>query len=73
MNLLYLNSHLIKLLSSKKDIFKQIEVEFFKKEYSINLLKNNQISSVDISISHKGINKLRIHRQEKTKRFSLYP
>ncbi len=51
MNLLYLNSHLIKLLSSKKDIFKQIEVEFFKKEYSINLLKNSQISSVDIVAS----------------------
>ena len=51
MHLLYINSRKIKLLSYKKDLFKQIQVDYFSKIHTTKLLENGRIYNTDILAS----------------------
>ncbi len=51
MHLLYINSSKIKLLSYKKDLFKQIQVDYFSKIHATKLLENGRIYNTDILAS----------------------
>jgi len=48
---LYLNENQIKLLIFKKNIFSHYEIDYFKKDYETELLKNGQIFNIDILAS----------------------
>ncbi len=51
MHLLYISQNKIKLLSYKKDLFKQIEIDYFSKTHTTNLLEENKIYNLDILAS----------------------
>lgn len=51
MHLLYINSKNLRLLSYKKDIFKQFKIDFFAKKYSTKLLENGKVYNIDILAS----------------------
>ncbi|GIW63798.1 MAG: hypothetical protein KatS3mg091_600 [Patescibacteria group bacterium] len=71
MNLLYLNTKTIRLLSFKKDIFRQIEVDLFAKTYETEIF-NTEDPNIDIIASavKESYNNI-FHNKKKTNKFVL--
>ena len=72
MHLLYLNNREIKLLSYKKDIFKQIQIDYFSKTHSTKLLENNRIYNVDILASAVKEALSNVFKNQKTQKDILF-
>lgn len=72
MYLLYINNREIKLLSYKKYLFKQIEIDFFSKTYSTPLLKEGKIYNVDILASAVKEATSAVFKNQKTSKVVLF-
>ncbi|GIW62362.1 MAG: hypothetical protein KatS3mg090_0188 [Patescibacteria group bacterium] len=71
MNLLYLNTKTIKLLSYKKDIFRQLEVDLFNKKYETEIFKPDNINIDIIASAVKESYNNVFHNKKKPNKFLL--